>query len=346
MTPATYGLAVASLMLCLLLWDVQLRQLLFSVSFSVAGAADKSTQQADGPAGPMEVLLHQLAHTNSQEKPGAAAGVHGAIARLLDADGLSDAALHHYEAAANLAKISAADVPPALKLGDSILWAGKEKEESFDARTRLVEAYLARGSFAQAEKQANEQLDDLVGLDPSYVASAFRMAARVRCKVGNPKSALRLLKFARGRLEMTSDPEGADELVRVMLVAVEAHLQLGEISDAQQAVQQARAILCGSKGQAMQCGSTCPTNKPELQAELQQALGDVALASRNIYEATTCYNEALQLEVHVQPTRQQHVTKIKKILEGLQTGNELPASKSPLQKGAVEEFAAEDVLSI
>merc|ERR1719195_2246668 len=110
---------------------------------------------------------------------------------------------------------------------------------------------------------------------------------------------------------MTSDPEGADELVRVMLVAIDVHLQLREISDAQQVVQQAKAILCGSKRLAMQCGSACPVNKPELQAELQQTVGDVALASKNIHEAAACYNEALQLEVHMQPMRQQRVAKIK-----------------------------------
>lgn len=346
MTPATYGFAVGSLVLCGLLWELQFRQLLSSMPFSVVSTEDKLTNQADGPTGPMDVLIHQLAHTNSQEKPGAAAGVHGALARLLDADGQSDAALRHYEEAANLAKIAAAVAPPALKLGEGILWAGKEKEESFDARTRLVEAYLARGGIAQAEQHANEQLDDLVGLDPSYIASAFRMAARVRCKAGNPKSALRLLKFARERLEMTSDPEGPDELVRVMLGAVEAHLQLGEISDARQVLPQAQAILCGSKGLAMQCGRACAVNKPELQAELQQALGDVALADKNIYEATACYKEALQLEVHVQPMRHHRVAKIKTMLEGLQTGKQLPASKSPLQKGTAEDFAAEDVVSI
>merc|ERR1719219_1894112 len=100
----------------------------------------------------------------------------------------------------------------------------------------------------------------------SYIASAFRMAARIRCKLGHPKSALRLLKFVKERLDMTSDPEGQDELVRVLFGTVEAHLQLRDISDARQLVQQAQGILCGSEGFAMQCGSTCPVDKPELQS--------------------------------------------------------------------------------
>lgn len=209
-----------------------------------------------------------------------------------------------------------------------------------------MEAYLAHGSLALAEKHANEQLDDLVGLDPSYIASAFRMAARIRCKLGHPKSALRLLKFAKERLDMTSDPEGQDELVRVLFGTVEAHLQLREISDARQLVQQAQGILCGSEGFAMQCGSTCPVDKPELQAELQQAFGDVALASTGISQATACYKEALKLEAQVQPRRHQRIVNIETILQGLQTGKEPAASKSTQQKGTVEDFLAEDVVSI
>lgn len=345
MTPATNALAVGSLLLCVLLWGSQLRQLLYSVSLSMAGTMHTPTKLAEGHMGPIDVLLDQLSHTNSEEKPGVAAGVHGALARLLDADGQSDAALRHHEAAVHCAKIAAAAAPPALKLGDGILWAGKEKELFFDARTRLVEAYLAHGSLALAEQHANEQLDDLVGLDPSYIASAFRMAARIRCNLGHPKSALRLLKFAKERLDMTSDPEGPDELVRVLFGTVEAHLQLQEISDARQLVQQAQRILCGSEGFAMQCGSTCPVDKPELQAELQQALGDVALASTGMSQATACYKEALKLEAQVQPRRHQRIVNIETILQSLQTGKEPAASKST-EKGTVEDFLVEDVVSI
>ena len=145
---------------------------------------------------------------------------------------------------------------------------------------------------------------------------------------------------------MTSDPEGPDELVRVLFGTVEAHLQLQDISDARQLVQQAQRILCGSEGSAMQCGSTCPVDKPQLQAELQQALGDVALASTGMSQATACYKEALQLEAQVQPRRHQRIANIKTILDGLQTGKEPPASKSPQQKGTREDFLDEDVVSI
>jgi len=340
MTLATYGITMGSLLLCVLLFDVQLRHLLFNVPF-MARKIDTTTDQTADPSSPIDVLFDQLSHTNTQSNPGAAAGVHGAIARLLDAEGQSGAALRHYETAADHAKIAAAVAPPALKL-EGILWAGKEREEAFDARMQLVEAYLAHGNIVQAKQQADEQLDDLVGLGSSYIASAYRMAARIRCKVGNPKSALRLLKFARRRLEMTSDPEGPDELIRVMLGIVQAHLQLGDISEAKQVAHQTQIKLCGPSVSTAQCGTTCPGDKIELQAELRQRLGDVALASKSTREATSCYKEAMQLEAQIHPIRHHQLTKLKTKMESVQTIKEPPA-KSQKPKFRVQE---EDLVSI
>jgi len=270
-------------------------------------------QDSEELEGPENLLLHMLVHTDEISDPAASGAVHAAYARLLDSTGRPDAALNHYKRARELAATATTNAPQTMQLGDGILQLGMESTTFAEARLKLVQAYLAHGLTAEADHEAQQLLEELVGLSPVHIAAAYRVAAQARRELGEPKAALRLLRFARWRLERTSDPEGPDEHMLVLGEVAEAHLSLGKFQEAYTVLQDLSHILQSSTGASKP--AEAEVAKPEISSALRRILGDVASFSGDVDQALAHYRRALELEGVVRPARPRNTSRIKKSID-------------------------------
>jgi len=273
-------------------------------------------QEFEEPEGPEDLLIRRLVHTDETNNPAASGAVHAAYARLLDSTARPAAALNHYKRARELAAIAASNSPQTMELGDGILKLGVESTTFAEGRLELAQAYLAHGLASEADHEAQQLLDELVGSDPVHIAAAYRVAAQARRELGKPKAALRLLRFARWRLERTSDPEGADEQMLVLGEVAEAHLCLGEFKKANTVLQEASQILQGSTEASKPAEAEAA--KPEFGSALHRMIGDMASASGNADAALQHYHRALKLEGAVRPARLHTIGRIKASIDLLQ----------------------------
>jgi len=262
------------------------------------------------------LLLRMLVHTDEINDPAAAGAVHAAYARHLDSTARSDAALNHYKRSRELAAIAASNSPQTMKLGNGILQLGIESTTFSEARLQLAQAYLAHGQASQADHETQQLLEELVGSAPVHIAAAYRVAAQAKRELGEPKAALRLLRFARWRLERTSDPEGTDEHMLVLGEAAEAYLCLGDLKKAYTVLQDASQILQSSTGASKP--PEAEAAKPEISSALRRMLGDIASASGNSDAAFEHYRRAFKLEGTVRPARPRDVGRIKESIDLLQ----------------------------
>jgi tetratricopeptide (TPR) repeat protein len=270
-------------------------------------------QEFEESEGPEDLLLRMLVHTDEESDPAASGAVHAAYARLLESTARPDAALNHYRRARELAATAATSAPQTRQLGDGILQLGLESATFAEARLQLVQAYLAHGLASEADREAQKLLEELVGLSPAHIAAAYRVAAQARRELGKPAAALRLLRFARWRLERTSDPAGTDEHMLVLGEAAEAYLSLHKFQEANAALQDAWRILQSSTGASKPADAEAA--RPEISSTLRCMLGDMASASGDVDEARAHYRRALELEGAVRPARPRSAGRIKERID-------------------------------
>mmetsp|Transcript_29765 Transcript_29765/g.85218 ORF Transcript_29765/g.85218 Transcript_29765/m.85218 type:complete len:318 (-) Transcript_29765:80-1033(-) len=299
--------ALAALVFTLALLEDQLHLLLrFRLAALRPPAAGLLPPAPPPPAERPETLLeHQLAQA---EGPAAAAALHSALARLLETAGRAEEALPHFEAARDEAAAATETAPPPLKLGEAIVWAGKEAEELAYARMALAQAYLARGRPADAEGALEPQLGALLGLDPVHVA---RLDGQIKFELGKVDLALLVYRFARERLERMgkSDPAAVEELARVHGGVAAARLRGGGTAEALASAREALALLGGSEDE-----------RPELAMELHRVLGDALHASGDVPgdSALVHYRAAWRLASRVRPARPRQLAELEDLMGALE----------------------------
>mmetsp|Transcript_57658 Transcript_57658/g.134295 ORF Transcript_57658/g.134295 Transcript_57658/m.134295 type:complete len:302 (+) Transcript_57658:70-975(+) len=228
------------------------------------------------PDRPEALLEFRLAR---EQEPSARAALHAALAQLHTAALRPKEALEHFEAARDAAVTAAMSATPPLKLGEAVVWAGKEREEQANRRLALAQAYLACGRAADAEIALEPQLSQLVGLDPVSVASLQRVAGLVKLELGKFDSALRYQRFARERLQRVAhgDPEAEEELARTLRDEAKTQVRRGSPAAGMWPAKQGLALLQKGplRGAAVAGGSA----KLKLAQELHQLIKSALSAS-------------------------------------------------------------------